>query len=49
MRAVRLPAAAIKGTVGAVDTAARLMDRLADAGRAAVHEMGRKPEPPAAS
>lgn len=48
MRAVRLPSAAIRGTVGAMDTAARMMDRLADAGRAAVHEMGRKPEPPSA-
>lgn len=41
LRAGRIPAAAIRGTVGAVDTAARLMDRLAQAGRAAVDELNK--------
>ena len=44
MRAVRLPAAAIRGTMGAVDSASRLMDRLAQAGKAAVDELGRSLE-----
>lgn len=41
MRVVRLPGAAIRGTMNAVDSASRLMDRLAQAGRAAVDELGR--------
>lgn len=41
MGAVRLPGAAIRGTMGAVDSASRLMERLAQAGRAAVDELGR--------
>lgn len=41
MRAIRLPGVAIRGTMGAVDAAARLMDRLGHAGRAAVDELGK--------
>ena len=41
MRAIRLPGAAIRGTMGAVDAASRLMERLAEAGKAAVDELGR--------
>ncbi len=41
LRAGRIPAAAIRGTMGAVDTASRLMDRLAQAGRAAVDELNK--------
>lgn len=46
LRAARLPAAAIRGTMGAMDSAARLMDRLAGAGRAAAAELGRTLAPP---
>ena len=41
MRAIRIPGTAIRGTMGAVDAASRLMDRLAQAGKAAVDELGR--------
>lgn len=41
LRATRLPAAAIRGTMGAVDSATKLMDRLAGAGRAAAQELGK--------
>jgi len=41
LRATRIPAAAIRGTMGAVDSASRLMERLATAGRAAANELGR--------
>ena len=50
MRAVRLPAKAISGTMGVVDSAGRMVERLADAGRAAVEELKRSaaaPPPPA--
>lgn len=46
LRAARLPAAAIRGTMGAMDSAARLMDRLAGAGRAAAAELGKTLAPP---
>jgi hypothetical protein len=51
MRAGRLPVAAIRGTMSAVDTASRLMERLAAAGRSAVNELGKtvaaaNPPPP---
>ncbi|MBI3981316.1 MAG: hypothetical protein HY337_00265 [Gemmatimonadetes bacterium] len=51
LRATRVPAAAIRGTMNVVDAAARLMDGLASAGRAAVEELGKTaaPGPPAAS
>lgn len=41
LRASRIPAAAIRGTMGAVDSASRMMERLANAGRAAADELGR--------
>ena len=41
LRATRVPAAAIRGTMGAVDSASRMMERLASAGRAAATELGR--------
>lgn len=41
LRAGRLPAAAIRETMGAVDTASRMMQRLAEAGRRAADEVGR--------
>jgi hypothetical protein len=41
LRAGRVPAAAIRGTMGAVDSASRLMDRLAQAGRSAVSELNK--------
>jgi hypothetical protein len=41
LRAGRLPAAAIRETMGAVDTASRMLQRLAEAGRSAVDEVGR--------
>jgi hypothetical protein len=53
LRAGRVPAAAIRGTMGAVDSASRLMDRLAQAGRSAVTELNKTltpaetPPPPA--
>lgn len=48
LRAGRLPAAAIRGTMGAMDSASRLMERLAQAGRSAVGELNKsvKAEPP---
>lgn len=41
LRAGRLPAAAIRETMHAVDSASKLMQRLAEAGRGAVEELGR--------
>jgi hypothetical protein len=41
LRAGRLPVTAIKETMHAVDSASRLMQRLAEAGRGAVEELGR--------
>jgi hypothetical protein len=51
MRAARVPAQAIRGTMGAVDSAGRMVERLAAAGRAAVEELKRgtsAPPPPEA-
>lgn len=47
MRAVRVPAEAIRGTMGVVDSASRLMERLRAAGSAAVEELthGAAPAP----
>ena len=39
MRAVRMPAQAIHGTMNAMDTAGRVMRGLVDAGKAAVEEL----------
>jgi hypothetical protein len=47
LRAARLPAAAIEGTMNAVDSAARLMRGLLAAGRAAVEELRRAAQQPA--
>jgi hypothetical protein len=47
LRATRVPAAAIRGTMGAVDAASRVMEGLVAAGRAAVDEL-RKTTAPAA-
>ncbi len=44
MRAARVPAAAIKGTMSAVETATGLMDRLSAAGKAALKELGESME-----
>jgi len=41
MRAGRLPVAAIRGTVSAMDSATKALDKLAGAGRAAVEELGK--------
>ncbi|HEX9726939.1 MAG TPA: hypothetical protein VGA37_00370 [Gemmatimonadales bacterium] len=41
LRATRVPAAAIRGTMGAVDSASKLMDKLSHAGKAAVEELGK--------
>jgi hypothetical protein len=41
LRAGRLPATAIRETMHAMDSASRLMQRLAEAGRGAVEELGR--------
>ncbi len=41
LRASRIPVAAIRGTMGAVDSASRMMERLAQAGRAAAEELGK--------
>jgi hypothetical protein len=58
LRAGRVPVSAIRGTMGAVDSASRLMDRLAQAGRSAVTELNKSlkttegagaAEPPAVS
>lgn len=45
LRAVRVPAEAIRGTMGVVDSASRMMQRLAAAGRAAVEELKRGTAP----
>lgn len=45
LRATRVPVAAIRGTMNVVDSATRLMEGLASAGRAAVDEL-RKTVPP---
>jgi hypothetical protein len=48
MRAARIPAQAIHGTMNAMDTAGRVMQGLVDAGKAAVEELrGAKSAPPA--
>ena len=41
LRAGRIPVAAIRGTMKAMDSASRLMEQLAEAGRAAVDELGK--------
>jgi len=41
LRAGRIPAVAIRETMHAVDSASRLMQRLSEAGRGAVEELGR--------
>jgi hypothetical protein len=41
LRAGRIPVAAIRGTMKAMDSATRLMEQLAEAGRAAVDELGK--------
>jgi hypothetical protein len=41
LRAGRIPMAAIRGTMKAMDSASRLMEQLAQAGRAAVDELGK--------
>lgn len=41
LRAGRIPAAAIRETMHAVDSASKLMQRLAEAGRGAVQELNR--------
>lgn len=41
MRVGRLPVAAIRGTMSAMDSATKALDKLAGAGRAAVEELGR--------
>ncbi len=41
MRVGRLPAAAIRGTMSAMDSATKALDKLAGAGRAAVEELGK--------
>jgi len=41
MRVGRLPAAAIRETMHAMDSASRLFQRLAEAGKSAVDELGR--------
>src|SRR3970282_637793 len=43
MRAARVPAQAIRGTMGAVDSASRMVEKLAAAGRAAVGGVERGP------
>jgi hypothetical protein len=45
MRAARVPAQAIRGTMGAVDSASRMVEKLAAAGRAAVEELKRGTAP----
>jgi hypothetical protein len=49
MRAARIPAKAIAGTAGVVDSASRLMRGLAAAGQAAVEEAVKVAAPPASS
>jgi hypothetical protein len=41
LRAGKVSASAIKGTMGAMGTATKMMDRLAQAGKAAVDELGK--------
>lgn len=48
LRAVRVPAEAIRGTMGVVDSASRMMQGLVAAGRAAVEELKRSTAPPPA-
>jgi hypothetical protein len=45
LRAGRIPMAAIRGTMKAMDSASRLMEQLAQAGRAAVDELGKTVNP----
>jgi hypothetical protein len=45
LRAGRIPVAAIRGTMKAMDSASRLMEQLAQAGRAAVEELGKTVSP----
>jgi hypothetical protein len=45
LRAGRIPVAAIRGTMKAMDSASRLMAQLAQAGRAAVDEIGKSVAP----
>jgi hypothetical protein len=45
LRAGRIPVAAIRGTMKAMDSASRLMEQLAQAGRAAVSELGKSVTP----
>ncbi len=47
LRAGRLPVAAVKGTMDAVDTAGRVIRGLAEAGRAAVEELQHQKTPEA--
>ena len=49
LRAVRVPAEAIRGTMGVVDSASRMMQGLVAAGRAAVDELQRSAASPAPS
>ncbi len=49
LRAARLPAVALEGTMNAVDSAARLMRGLVAAGRAAMEELRRAAAAPAGS
>jgi hypothetical protein len=46
LRAARLPAAAVRGTMDAMDAAGRIMRGVAAAGKAAVEEMQSPPKPP---
>lgn len=45
LRAGRVPVAAIKGTMGVIDAAGRVMQGLADAGRSVVDELQREGKP----
>ncbi|MBI4502682.1 MAG: hypothetical protein HY700_16165 [Gemmatimonadetes bacterium] len=45
LRAARLPATAVRGTMGVMDAAGKIMRGVAAAGRAAVKEL-QTPEPP---
>ncbi|MBI2402418.1 MAG: hypothetical protein HYV20_06745 [Gemmatimonadetes bacterium] len=45
LRAARMPAEAIRGTMNVVDSASRMVERLAAAGRAAVEELKRSTGP----
>jgi hypothetical protein len=48
MRAVRVPAQAIRGTMNVMDSASKMMQGLVAAGRAAVDELAGRTAPPAA-